>query len=83
MLGKNSNVDVSDDLNYDILSFGMSDYSKNVTPLLGGVKTTPATFFASNSGFARFFLVQHSKTGGHLPNYNKIYQMAVKLTKWP
>jgi hypothetical protein len=27
---------------------------------------------------ARFFLVQHTKTGENIPNYHKVYQMAVK-----
>jgi hypothetical protein len=32
---------------------------------------------------ARFFLVQHTKTGENIPNNHKIYQMARKYTRWP
>jgi hypothetical protein len=35
------------------------------------------------SRVARFFLVQHTKTGKNVPNNHKIYQMATKHTKWP
>jgi hypothetical protein len=45
----------------------------------------------SNSGFvdgsvsrvARFFFVQHTKTGKNIPNNHKIYQIATKYTKLP
>jgi hypothetical protein len=30
---------------------------------------------------ARFFLVQHTKTGKYIPNRHKIYQMATKYAK--
>jgi hypothetical protein len=32
---------------------------------------------------ARFFLVQNTKTGKNIPNYHKIYQVAVKYLQWP
>jgi hypothetical protein len=35
-----------------------------------------------SSRVARFFLVQHTKTGKNVPNYHKIYQMSIKYTKW-
>jgi hypothetical protein len=31
---------------------------------------------------ARFFLIQHTKAGQNIPNGHKIWQMAVKYTKW-
>jgi hypothetical protein len=31
---------------------------------------------------ARFFLAQHTKTGNHVPNDHKMYQMAIKYSKW-
>jgi hypothetical protein len=34
------------------------------------------------SRVARFFLVQHTKTGKNIPNNHKIYQLATKYTKW-
>jgi hypothetical protein len=38
---------------------------------------------ADASRVARFFLVQHTKTGKNIPNDYKIDQMTVKYTKWP
>jgi hypothetical protein len=32
---------------------------------------------------ARFFFVHHTKMGRNIPNYHKIYQMALKYTNWP
>jgi hypothetical protein len=39
---------------------------------------------------ARFFSVQHTKTGKNIfndqqnvPNWHKLYHLAIKLTKWP
>jgi hypothetical protein len=32
---------------------------------------------------ARFFLVQHTKTGENIPNVHKVYHLATKLTKCP
>jgi hypothetical protein len=32
---------------------------------------------------ARYFLTQYTKTGELLPNDHKMYQMAIKCTKWP
>jgi hypothetical protein len=32
---------------------------------------------------ARFFMLQHTKTGKNVPNNQKIYQMAIKYAKWP
>jgi hypothetical protein len=34
-------------------------------------------------GVARFFSVQHTKTGKNIPNDHKIYQKAIKYTIWP
>jgi hypothetical protein len=31
---------------------------------------------------ARFFLAQHTKTGKNIPNYHKLYQMAIKYTTY-
>jgi nucleoside-diphosphate-sugar epimerase len=31
---------------------------------------------------ARFFFVQHTKTGKNIPNYRKIYQISIKCSKW-
>jgi hypothetical protein len=31
---------------------------------------------------ARFFLVQNTKTGENIPNYHKLYQMAIKYFQW-
>jgi hypothetical protein len=35
-----------------------------------------------SSGVARFFSVQHTKTGENIPNRGKLYQMVLKYTKW-
>jgi hypothetical protein len=35
------------------------------------------------SRVARFFLVQHTKTGKIYKNDHKIHQMAITYTKWP
>jgi hypothetical protein len=35
------------------------------------------------SRVARFFMVQHTKTGENIPNNHKIYQMAIKYAKRP
>jgi hypothetical protein len=32
---------------------------------------------------ARFFLLQNTKTGKNIPNYHKIYQMAIEYFQWP
>jgi hypothetical protein len=33
------------------------------------------------AGLPDFFLVQNSKTGENIPNYNKVYQMVIKYPK--
>jgi hypothetical protein len=43
-------------------------------------KKTAALFFLLRSSVARFFSVQHTKTGNNIPNDNKMYQMATKYT---
>jgi hypothetical protein len=37
----------------------------------------------ARSRVARFFLVQNTKTGANIPNYNKINQMAIKYFQRP
>jgi hypothetical protein len=39
--------------------------------------------FASRIRVARFFSVHYTKSGKNIPNDHKIYQMAIKTTKWP
>jgi hypothetical protein len=50
-------------------------------PNLQSSKSTPIPVFLHmvlhRPRVARLFLVEHTKTGKNLPNYNKIYQMAV------
>jgi hypothetical protein len=41
------------------------------------------SFFGKQSRVARFFLVQHTKTGKNLQNDQKIYQMAINFFQWP
>jgi hypothetical protein len=35
--------------------------------------------FCVEKGVARFFLLQHNKTGKNIPNYHKIDQMSIKI----
>jgi hypothetical protein len=35
------------------------------------------------SSVARFFFVQHTKTGKYIPDEPKIYKMTIKYTEWP
>jgi hypothetical protein len=35
------------------------------------------------TGFAMFFLAQHTKTRKNIPNDHKMYPMAMKFTNWP
>jgi hypothetical protein len=38
-----------------------------------------STYLHSPGWIARFFLLEHTKMGGNIPNDNKIYQMGIKM----
>jgi hypothetical protein len=40
-------------------------------------------FFNGSNSVASFFLVQCTKTRKNIPNYYKMYQMAMEYIKWP
>jgi hypothetical protein len=46
------------------------------------IQETHCDFQTLSSRGARFFLVQHTKTGKIYLNDQKIYQVAIKYTKW-
>jgi hypothetical protein len=54
-------------------------YSKNVSY---GANVQIHNIPSIRTRVARFFLVQHTKTGKIYPNYLKLYQMAINFTKW-
>jgi hypothetical protein len=64
----------------------LSSFLLSCTTVLGFATTLATVHFRPEIRVARFFLTQHTKTGKiatALPNDLKIYQMALKYSKWP